>query len=75
LERMARTAMPSINTSTPSLPRLRENLLDLTVAIDDALDTLDPADPIAVAHLADLACDYRETLAALAVHELRAVAR
>ncbi len=62
---------------TPSIPddlgRLRENLIDLDVALTDAIATLDPDDPLDVAHLAELSDLYRAHRAALARHELHEV--
>ena len=58
-----------------ALAQLRENRIDLERAIDDALDTLDWSDAIAVGRLAALTAQYRATRAALARHELREVPR
>ena len=56
-----------------TLARARENLIDLQIAIEDALDTLDPTDPIATAQLAELSEQYRQHRDYLVRHELREV--
>jgi hypothetical protein len=57
------------------LGRLRANVLDLELALADALATRDRDDAIAERHLADLSALYRAHVAALDQHELREVTR
>jgi hypothetical protein len=67
--------IPDRDALPENLGRLRENLLDLEVAIADAVATIDAADPRAAAHLADLSTLYRLHVVALARYELREVPR
>lgn len=63
-------------TSTLPLARLRENLLDLKIAIEtEQADTFDPwrDDPAVLARLDALTDAYRAAAARLDAHELRPV--
>ena len=61
--------------STPTLARLRDNLFELRLAMDDLAGTVDLQDPRACHTFEVLAAQYEQIRAALAQRELREVGR